>query len=231
MNILICTIKSWNITKANDFIKKYSSDHKVMLITEKDELSETFLSKYAPDYIFFPHWSYIIPAEIHEKYNCVVFHMTDLPFGRGGSPLQNLISRGIYHTKISAIKVSNGLDTGPIYLKRDLDLSFGSATDIFTRASDIIFNDMIPYIIQNTPEPVPQEGEPTTFRRRTPSESELQSNFSLVKIYDYIRMLDGEGYPNAYLKFGNTKLVFRDARINEDNNVTATVEFIKNDED
>ena len=123
------------------------------------------------------------------------------------------------------------MDTGPVYLKRDLDISFGSATDIFTRASDIIFNDMIPYIIENTPEPFPQEGEPTTFRRRTPSESELQSNFSQVKIYDYIRMLDAEGYPNAYLKFGNTKLVFRDARINEDNNVTATVEFIKNDED
>lgn len=231
MNILICTIKSWNIAKANDFIKKYSSDHNVMLITEKDDLSETFLSKHSPDYIFFPHWSYIIPSEIYEKYNCVVFHMTDLPFGRGGSPLQNLISRGIYQTKISAIKVSKGLDTGPVYLKRDLDISFGSATDIFTRASDIIFSDMIPYIIQNAPEPVPQEGEPTIFKRRTPSESELQSDFSKIKIYDYIRMLDGEGYPNAFIRFGNTKLVFRDAKINTDNNVTAVVEFIENGED
>ena len=31
--------------------------------------------------------------EIHENYKCIIFHMTDLPFGRGGSPLQNLISR------------------------------------------------------------------------------------------------------------------------------------------
>jgi len=28
--------------------------------------------------------------------------MTDLPFGRGGSPFQNLIARGIYDTKIIA---------------------------------------------------------------------------------------------------------------------------------
>ncbi len=49
------------------------------------------------------------------NFNCVVFHMTDLPFGRGGSPLQNLISRGIYKTKISAIKVVKEIDAGPIY--------------------------------------------------------------------------------------------------------------------
>jgi len=45
--------------------------------------------------------------------------MTDLPFGRGGSPLQNLIERGIKKTKISAIKVDGGIDTGDIFFKRD----------------------------------------------------------------------------------------------------------------
>ena len=47
--------------------------------------------------------------------------MTDLPFGRGGSPLQNLIERGIKQTKISAIKCVKELDGGDIYLKRDLE--------------------------------------------------------------------------------------------------------------
>ena len=43
--------------------------------------------------------------------------MTDLPFGRGGSPLQNLIVRGFEETMTSAIKVTKGIDTGDIYLK------------------------------------------------------------------------------------------------------------------
>jgi len=47
--------------------------------------------------------------------------MTDLPFGRGGSPLQNLIVRGFTHTKLSALRVEKGLDTGDIYLKEDLE--------------------------------------------------------------------------------------------------------------
>ncbi len=72
--------------------------------------------------------------------------MTDLPFGRGGSPLQNLIERGIENTKISAIKVDDGIDTGDIYFKESLNLN-GTADEIFIRASQIIFNKMIPKII------------------------------------------------------------------------------------
>ena len=46
--------------------------------------------------------------------------MTDLPYGRGGSPLQNLIARGFLETKISAILVEKQLDAGPVYLKMEL---------------------------------------------------------------------------------------------------------------
>lgn len=72
--------------------------------------------------------------------------MTDLPFGRGVSPLQNLIERGIENTKISAIKVDDGIDTGDIYFKESLNLN-GTADEIFIRASEIIFKKMIPTII------------------------------------------------------------------------------------
>jgi len=37
---------------------------------------------------------WIILKEIFENYEIILFHMTDLPYGRGGSPLQNLIVRG-----------------------------------------------------------------------------------------------------------------------------------------
>ena len=46
--------------------------------------------------------------------------MTDLPYGRGGSPLQNLIVRGWKETKVLALKVVEELDAGPIYYKKRL---------------------------------------------------------------------------------------------------------------
>lgn len=223
--VVICTIKSWNIEQAESFREKYNDKYQITIINSNESLKETVLNKLKPDYIFFPHWSYMIPYEIYNTYTCIVFHMTDLPFGRGGSPLQNLIVRGIRQTKISAIQVEKGIDTGSVYLKEALDLS-GSATDIFHRASYIIFHKMIPDILEQEPKPMKQEGTIVEFKRRTPSESELLETFSLEKIYDYIRMLDAEGYPKAFLTFGDKKLVFSDASYDKQGKITAKVEFI-----
>ena len=87
---LIATIKSWNIHNYNK-LKETHHDCEFMMVNSKEELTVSLLEEFKPKYIFFPHWSWIIPEEIYNNYNCVVFHSTDLPFGRGGSPLQTLI--------------------------------------------------------------------------------------------------------------------------------------------
>ena len=195
--IVIATIKSWNIEKAQS-LQRENADLETHIITDKDSLTVERLSEIRPEYVFFPHWSWMIPKEIYANYDCIVFHMTDLPFGRGGSPLQNLIARGIYSTKISAIQVTDGLDCGDVYMKRPLDLKNGSATDIFKKASDIVFQ-MIEDIVRKKPLPHKQEGKVIVFKRRTPEESALPLDESLVKVYDWIRMLDAESYPRAFI--------------------------------
>lgn len=97
-------------------------------IKKNEDLNYENIKSIDPEYIFFPHWSYIIPAEIYQNFKCIIFHMTDLPFGRGGSPLQNLIVKKIYKTKISAIMCEEEIDSGDIYIKRDFDISYGNAS-------------------------------------------------------------------------------------------------------
>ncbi|MBU4445557.1 methionyl-tRNA formyltransferase, partial [bacterium] len=162
--IIIATIKSWNITNALKFKDKNHNKYDVQLVTKKEELTLDFVKKFNPEYIFFPHWSWIIPEEIYQNYNCIVFHMTDLPFGRGGSPLQNLISGKTYNTKISAIKVEKQIDAGKIYLKEDFNVKSGSAEEIFIDASNVTFLKMIPSIIENPPVFTQQVGEPVYFK-------------------------------------------------------------------
>lgn len=220
---VIATIKSWNIQNAEK-LKKRFPEHQFILVTEKEKLNYGQLTKIAPEYIFFPHWSWVIPQVIYENFNCVVFHMTDLPFGRGGSPLQNLLVRGIYHTKISAIKVSKGMDTGAVYFKEALDLSYGNADNIFSRMSEIIFYSMMPRFFGNTIVASEQQGEPVVFKRRTSDQSEIPDGLNSRQIYDFIRMLDGEGYPAAYKKVENGKIYFRNARL-ENDVVFAQAEF------
>lgn len=220
---VIATTKSWNIRNAERLIEKYPNDQFV-LITDKNDLTANFLHDFHPRYIFFPHWSWIIPTEIYENYDCVVFHMTDLPFGRGGSPLQNLLVRGIYGTKISAVKADAGIDTGSVYFKEPLDISEGNADTIFSRASAIVFGRMIPRLMEGEITPHPQEGEAIAFKRRKPEQSEIPDGLSQRQIYDYIRMLDGEGYPAAYKKYGDGKVYYRKARL-EGDVVFAEAEF------
>ena len=177
-----------------------------------------------PECIFVLHWSYIIPSSIYEKYDCILFHMTDLPYGRGGSPLQNLIVRGHKTTKLSAIKVQKGIDTGDIYLKEELSLH-GTAEEIFIRAGELMV-EMIKEIIEKNIIPTPQKREPLLFKRRKPEDSDMGQLVSLEAIYDHIRMLDCEGYPAAFIENENFRFEFTRASL-KSNNIIADVRIIK----
>jgi methionyl-tRNA formyltransferase len=104
------------------------------------------------------------------------------------------------------------IDSGPIYLKTDLDLS-GSATEIYRAASDKIFNTLIPTILSSRPVPVAQVGEVVNFTRRKPEESNIAELECIQQVYDYIRMLDAEGYPNAFVQLGNIRYEFSNGSI------------------
>ncbi len=221
---IILSEKSWN-KEGFDTMSKKLPQYNWHLIDEKDDFTLENIKRINPTKIFIPHWSHIISNVIFEHYECIVFHMTDLPFGRGGSPLQNLIVLEHETTKISALKVEQEIDAGPIYLKKDLGLG-GTAQDIFKNASEII-NLMIEEIIVEKITPKPQNGDPTYFKRRSPEMSNIEDIDSTQKIYDYIRMLDAEGYPHAYIENEFFKFEFTKAKTLGNDIIEANVRIIK----
>ena len=218
---ILATNKPWH-DALFDHLKK-RQEEKWFRVFTPGELFK-LVEEVSPRYIFFPHWSHMIPEAIFAKYSCVIFHMTDLPYGRGGSPLQNLIINGHKETQISAIKAQKELDAGPVYLKLPLSLS-GSAQEIFERSSDIILK-MIKLIVKNDPIPEEQQGTPVIFKRRTPEMSDISRLTGLTEVYDYIRMLDAEGYPHAFMESENFKFEFTNAQTNNEE-VIANVRIIK----
>ncbi len=221
---IILSEKSWNQTLIKDLSSVQKSFNWIN-IKEKSKFTIQFLKQFNIEKIFIPHWSYLITKDIYEKYECIVFHMTDLPFGRGGSPLQNLITRGIYDTKISALKVEKGIDTGDVYLKKDFNLS-GSATEIFKRGN-LIIKEMIIKILQDNIKPLPQKGEVTIFKRRKPEDSNMGDLKELTEIYDYIRMLDADGYPKAFIENKYFKFEFSKASIEASGEINCKTRIIK----
>lgn len=220
---LILSSKEWN----RDLLARLKAalGGKWELISTKKEFNLENLNKLKPERVFIPHWSHIIPEEIFVSYECIVFHMTDLPYGRGGSPLQNLIANGHDSTKISAIRVDKGIDTGNVYLKKDLSL-LGTAEEIFIRANDVIF-DMIQEIIKMDIKALPQKGTPVTFKRRTPEMSQVSNENSINELYNLIRMLDAEGYPHAFIENESFRFEFTRASLKADKTIIADVRISK----
>jgi methionyl-tRNA formyltransferase len=208
-SFVVVGCKPWNRSVFRNKISQYAG--KWFFISNPKELTPTRLNKISPEYIFFLHWSWKVSRKIIEGYRCICFHMTDVPYGRGGSPLQNLIIRGKRKTKLTALRMTNALDAGPVYIKNWLSLK-GSAEEIYKRA-DNQSADLILKIIENQINPKPQKGRIVIFKRRKPEESEIRAPQNIRKLYDFIRMLDAPSYPRAFIKYKGFVFEFSEPRL------------------
>ena len=209
---VVCGSKSWNRDLFDAELSKFSGEWH--FLESKESLTLEFLESIGPRYVFFLHWSWIVPEEIVNTFECVNFHMTDLPYGRGGSPLQNLILRGHTETKLTAHRMVKELDAGPVYGKEPLKLS-GSAEEILRRANSLCAV-MIKKIVREEPVPAPQTGEVTLFERRKPQQSAIPDSLTTKQLYDFVRMLDAEGYPPAFIATHGFRLEFKNATLEGD---------------
>lgn len=177
-------------------------------VSTPPELAEYWAKGSKPRYAFFLHWSDKVTNNMLAEWECVCFHMTDVPYGRGGSPLQNLIIRGHRETKLTALRMTEQFDAGPVYTKRNLSLEGSSAEEVYIRASRLSC-EIIQEIVRDEPPKIPQDGEVTIFHRRKSSDSKIPDDQqTLGEIHDFIRMLDAEGYPKAFLRLGKFKIEF-----------------------
>ena len=209
MAYIFCAYRDWAIELYELLSKRYKS---MILLSNPKKLTLNYVKKINPEFIFFPDWSWIVPQVIIENYKCICFHESDLPKFRGGSPIQNQIIRGIEKTKTTAFLMNEGLDEGDILLQKNLSLK-GSLNEIFER---MIQNDyyMIGKIIHGKYKLKKQKGRVTKFKRRSPKDSELKNlNHSKKYLYNFIRMLE-EPYPNAFIKIGKKKIIFKQAFYN-----------------
>lgn len=204
MKYLIVSKKIWNKKNFENLNKK---------IIYNNKINYSQLLKVNPRIIFFIHWSKKIPDKIFQNYLCIQFHSSNLPLFKGGSPIQNQIIRGIKNTKISAFKVEKKLDSGHICMKKPLSLK-GSAKEIYDRVENMSLS-MVKKIIKiKKLKFIQQTKKGSFFPRRKPYQSNLiyLEKPSLNKIYDFIRMLDAEDYPKAYLEFKKYKLLLSHAK-------------------
>ena len=93
----------------------------------------------------------------------------------------------------------------------------GNAQSIYKKIENIVMKMIVKITKMKKINYKKSIGKSSYFKRRNSEESNLEifkfSNFS--KIYDFIRMLDADDYPRAFLKIGDKKITFSNAKISK----------------
>jgi len=108
--------------------------------TLKDPEAVSKLGDWQPDAIIVAAYGQILPKPVLELpvHGCINVHASLLPRWRGAAPIQHAILAGDKETGISLMKMDEGLDTGPVYIRESIDIGLqATAADLHDRLADL----------------------------------------------------------------------------------------------
>src|SRR4051794_33287587 len=103
----------------------------------------------------------ILPKPILEapKAGCINVHASLLPRWRGAAPIQRAILAGDEVTGVTIMRMEEGLDTGPMLLRRELDIRGNNAGQVTDKLAKLGAEALIDWLHNPTPaQPQPEDG-------------------------------------------------------------------------
>ena len=130
------------------------------------------------------------------KHNLVV-HESDLPNGKGWSPLTWQIIEGASSITVTLFEASFKVDDGPIYEQEIIEFNgtelVGELRSLQAKATMKLLHRFISKFPDINGKP--QTGESTFYRRRTKEDSKLSTDKSLAEHFNILRISDNQRYP------------------------------------
>lgn len=183
-----------------------------------------YLRKYEPDMIVVVAFGQILPKEILDmpKYCCVNVHASLLPKYRGAAPIQWAVIDGEKVTGVTTMRMDEGLDTGDMILKTELELeeaeTGGSLFERLAVAGAELCVKTLTNIENGTATYTPQNHEEATHTTIIKKQlGEIDFTKSAVEIERLIRGLNP--WPSAYTKCGEKTLkIWKASVVENDSN-------------
>lgn len=132
------------------------------------------------------------------RHNLVV-HESDLPRGRGWSPLTWQVLEGARRIPVTLIEAADAVDSGPIHRQEWIELDGSELVDDLRRkqaASTLrLCRTFLAAYPESAQQPRPQTGTPDHYRKRTPEDGRLNADLSLRAQFNLLRISDNRRYP------------------------------------
>jgi UDP-2,4-diacetamido-2,4,6-trideoxy-beta-L-altropyranose hydrolase len=202
LSIVVCSQKgSW----INEAIPELIMDW----LAAGHRVSWSHAAKEAPagDLCFFLSYGRIVGSDVRIKYaHNLVVHASDLPKGRGWSPMSWQILEGATSIPVTLIEAADEVDAGDIYLQEHIALQGSELNPEWRAMLAASTFSLCRQFVENYPAVLEQArvqaGEPTTYPRRRAVDSRLDSGKSIAEQFDLLRIVDNDEYPALFELYG-----------------------------
>lgn len=209
LSITILTDKSsWMIPYSKKLLNLLKEQgHDVILVHSKKDIKKG-------DIAFFLSCFEIIPQSYLDlnKHNIVV-HESDLPQGKGWSPLSWQILEGKNEIPIVLFEATSELDAGDIYY-RDTLIFDGTELigDLRSKQGEKTVNLSLKFVKEyGSISSYKQMGIDSYYKKRKPEDSEINLTKSIAEQFNLLRIVDNEKYP-AFFFYKGFKYILKISR-------------------
>ena len=172
--------------------KNHSNLYNISLINHSKDVK-------SGDFLFLISCTEIIKLETRKKFKHVlVIHESDVPLGRGWSPLIWQILEGKTKIVVTLLEANDRVDTGNVWKKKSLEiLEHELAPEIYEKLFPLKL-ELMDFAIENYQiiKPIKQnESISTYYTKRVPEDSKLEVNKSIAEQFNLMRIADEKRYP------------------------------------
>ena len=147
----------------------------------------------------------ILPKPILEapKLGCINVHASLLPRWRGAAPIQRAILAGDEVTGVTIMRMEEGLDTGPMLSKRELEIGGKNAGQVTEELARLGAAALIECLERPTsPQPQPEEG--VTYAAKVQKEEYRIDFRNTARFID--RQIEAFNPPGAYFEYAGERI-------------------------
>lgn len=202
-------------------IKQMALDHRLPILQPQRASDENFyrqIREKAPDLIIVVAFGQILKKQFLDMptWGVLNIHASLLPQLRGAAPIQYAILKNAATTGLTAMRMDEGLDTGPILLQEEVrigpDETAGELHDKLAELSESFLLKTLEELMANRIKETPQDDERATYSSKIDTRmTRIRWDQSAETLSALIRAFDP--WPGAVAKFKDTKIKLFSSRI------------------
>ena len=207
---ILISKSSWaNAYKKEIFCKLKKFSKSVSFLQNHKELKDNYDVN-----IIFSYFKIIPKIYLKKSKVNLIPHESNLPKGKGMSPLTWQILEGKKKIYFSLIEANSKIDNGVVYYKKTKIIP---KNFLFDEIKKIQLNENLKLIVKfinfykrknKPPKSKIQIGKSTFYKKRVPKNSEINIKNSILSQFNLLRVVDNENYP-AYFKVYGKKYILK----------------------